>query len=117
MKNNESNESRNLICSRLSIARNRAGLSQSQVAAKLDLPRPSISEIEAGRRRVSAEELIKFAELYSVDLEWLAGKGENQVDPIRDELYLAARNAKGLKEEDIEKIIDLLTSLKSAGVK
>ena len=94
MTNNETNESRNLICSRLSIARNRAGLSQSQVAAKLDLPRPSISEIEAGRRRVSAEELIKFSEL-----------------------YLAARNAKGLKEEDIEKIIDLLTSLKSEGAK
>ena len=117
MTNNETNESRRLICSRLSIARNRAGLSQSQVAAKLDLPRPSISEIEAGRRRVSAEELIKFAELYSVDLEWIAGKGTNQIDPIRDELYLAARNAKGLKDEDIEKIIDLLTSLKSKGAK
>jgi len=117
MTKNEANKSRELICSRLSIARNRAGLSQSQVAVKLSLPRPSISEIEAGRRRVSAEELIKFAELYSVDLEWLSGKGENQIDLIRDELYLAARNAKGLKEEDIDKIIDLLTSLKSGGAK
>jgi ribosome-binding protein aMBF1 (putative translation factor) len=117
MTNNEANKSREIICSRLSIARNRAGLSQSQVAVKLNLPRPSISEIEAGRRRVSAEELIKFAELYSVDLEWLAGKDTNQVDPIRDELYLAARNAKGLNDEDLEKIIGLLTSLTSKGAK
>jgi transcriptional regulator with XRE-family HTH domain len=117
MTNNKTSESRKLICSRLSIARSRAGLSQSQVAVKLNLPRPSISEIEAGRRRVSAEELIKFAELYSVDLEWLAGKDTNKVDPIRDELYLAARNAKGLKDEDLEKVIDLLMSLRSKGAK
>jgi transcriptional regulator with XRE-family HTH domain len=83
----------------------------------LNLPRPSISEIEAGRRRITAEELLKFAELYSVDLEWLAGKDENQVNKIRDELFLAARNAKGLKVEDIEKIVDILTSLKTKGVK
>jgi len=114
MQNNV-NENRKLIGSRLSIARKRAGLSQSQVASKLELPRPSISEIEAGRRRVAADELIQFAELYSVDLDWIAGKDENRADPIRDQLYLAARNVAGLKEEDIKKVIDLLTSLKGGG--
>jgi len=112
---NDANESRKLISSRLAIARNRAGLSQSQVAAKLNLPRPSVSEIEAGRRRVSAEELVKFADLYSVDMDWLAGRGANQADPIRDKLYLAARNLAGLKEEDLEKVINLLISLKPKG--
>jgi len=110
-------EKRKLIGSRLSIARERAGLSQSQVAGQMGLPRPSISEIEAGRRRVAAEELARFAELYSVDMEWLAGVGEQKADPLRDKLQLAARGVAGLKDEDLEKVIDLLMSLKPEGNK
>ncbi len=114
---NEAIERRKLIGSRLAIARQRAGLSQSQVAAEIDLPRPSISEIEAGRRRVAADELVRFADLYSVDMDWLAGRGEQKVDLLRDKLQLAARKVAGLKEKDLEKVIDLLTSLKSRGDK
>lgn len=106
-------EKRKLIGSRLAIARKRAGLSQSQVAIELKLPRPSISEIESGRRRVAADELVMFADLYSVDMDWLAGRGEDNVDVIRDKLQLAARKVAGLKNEDLEKVIDLLTSLGS----
>jgi len=108
----EAIKTRKLIGSRLAIARERVGLSQSQVAAQINLPRPSISEIEAGRRRVAAEELVKFAELYSVDMDWLAGRGEQKVDLLRDKLQLAARKVAGLKKEDLEKVISLLTSLK-----
>lgn len=110
-------EKRQIIASRLSIARKRAGLSQAQVALQLGLSRPSISEIEAGRRRVAAEELLEFAELYAVDMDWLAGRGEKKVDTLRDELQLAARKVAGLKDEDMEKVIDLLTSLKKDGGK
>lgn len=108
----DANEKRKIIGSRLAIARDRAGLSQSQVAATLGIPRPSLSEIEAGRRRVSADELVQFADLYHVDLDWLAGRGEKKADPIMDKLYLAARNVAGLKDEDLNKVIDLLKSLK-----
>ena len=110
---NEANEKRKIIGSRLAIARKRVGLSQAQVAIELELPRPSISEIEAGRRRVAADELVKFAELYSVDMDWLAGRGEEKVDPLRDQLQLAARKVAGLKNDDLEAVIDLLMSLKS----
>ncbi len=114
---NDASERRKLIGSRLAIARKRAGLSQSQVAIETELPRPSISEIESGRRRVAAEELVRFAELYSVDMDWLAGRGEQNVDPLRDKLQLAARRVAGLKEEDLKKVIDLLMSLKPEGGK
>lgn len=110
---NEAQEKRKLIASRLSIARERAGLSQSQVAVQMGLSRPSISEIEAGRRRVAAEELVKFADIYSVDMDWIAGRGEQHVDLLRDRLQLAARKVAGLKDEDLEKVINLLTSLRS----
>ena len=113
----DAQETRKIIGSRLALARQRAGLSQAQVAGELGLTRPSISEIEAGRRRVAAEELVRLADLYHVDMDWLAGHGATQVDSVRDRLELAARQVAGLKAEDLEKVIDLLTSLKPAGDK
>lgn len=109
----EGSELRKIIGSRLAIARQRAGLSQAQVAQQVKLPRPSITEIEAGRRRVSVEEMVVFASLYEVDMNWLAGEGAEQVDPVRDKLQLAARQVANLKSEDLDKVIDLLTSLKN----
>ena len=48
---------RNAIAERLKLARDQAGLSQGQVAKKLGWHRPTVSEIEAGRRRVAADEV------------------------------------------------------------
>lgn len=108
-------ESKKIIASRLAIARERAGLSQAQVAEKIKLPRPSISEIEAGRRRVAVDEMLQFADLYQVDLDWLSGRGVAKANATRDKLQLAARQVADLRPEDLEKVIDLLTSLKSKG--
>lgn len=110
-------ESKKIIGSRLALARQRAGLSQAQVAEKMKLPRPSISEIEAGRRRVAVDEMLLFADLYQVDMNWLSGQGVEKADEIRDKLQLAARQVANLKSEDLEKVIDLLTSLKTKGKK
>ena len=68
-----SNDDTNLVATRLRTTRRMAGLSQAQVAKILGLHRPSISEMEAGRRKVSVEELAKLAKIYAVDIEWLAG--------------------------------------------
>lgn len=105
-------DTKSIIASRLQTARKRSGLSQASAAKEMGLPRPSISEIEAGRRKVSADELVKFSDLYSVDINWLAGRGETKADPIRDKLQLAAREVANLKPEDLEKVIGLLLSLK-----
>lgn len=109
---NNQEKIREIIASRMALARKRAGLSQAQAANQLNIPRPSISEIEAGRRRVSAEELVIFADLYHVDIDWLAGRGADEANTMRDSLQLAARDVANLKPEDLEKVIDLLTSLK-----
>lgn len=105
-------ELRKIISSRLAIARQNSGLSQAQVAKQINLPRPSITEIEAGRRRVSVEEIVQFADLYQVDLNWLSGQDADQADPVRDKLQLAARHVADLKSEDLEKVIELLISLR-----
>ena len=110
MKSGE--ELRRIIASRLTLARQQAGLSQAQAAKLLEVSRPTITEIEAGRRKVSAEELVAFSDIYEVSVEWLSGKDAENADMMRDKLQLAARNMSKMKKEDLERVIALLTSLK-----
>src|SRR4051812_3236203 len=63
----------NVLAQRLRTSREHAGLSQSQVAKMLNLHRPTISEIEAGRRKVNSDELARFADIYEVSVAWLTG--------------------------------------------
>lgn len=94
---------------RLRLAREQAGLSQGQVAKMLDYHRPTISEIEAGRRKVTAEEISTFANIYGVTGTWLLNESEN--DPV---IELAARELSNLNKEDLDKILRLLKSLKKS---
>jgi transcriptional regulator with XRE-family HTH domain len=103
---------REAIASRLRAAREAAGLSQGQVARELGLHRPTISEMEAGRRRVAAEELATFARLYAVSPTWLSCADTAQVDPAEDRLMLAARELSRLKPEDLNRLLDLLKTMR-----
>ena len=102
------------IAARLRLAREQAGLSQGQVAKLLELHRPSISEMEAGRRRVSAEELTKLAEIYDVSIEWLTGTNVSKTDSNYDKVELAARELSKLKEDDLERVLQLLAALRKS---
>ncbi len=51
------------LAMRLRWAREQAGLSQGQVAQRLDVHRPTISQIEAGERNVRIDELERLAAL------------------------------------------------------
>ena len=103
------NDQRQLIAQRLRIARENAGLTQGQVAKKLGMQRPTISEIEAGRRRVAAEELSTLATLYHVDTAWLTNE---QSDTTNDRITLAARELAKLKPDDLTRVVDLLKALR-----
>ena len=107
----ESEERKLHIASRLALARKHAGLSQGQVAKIMKLHRPSISEIEAGRRNVSAEELIALADIYGVSINWITSE---KVETESAKLELAARELSKLKDDDLEKVIALLTALRSS---
>jgi len=48
-------------------ARERAGLKQAEVAAKLGLPASYLSKIESGTRRLDVVELIRIAEAMGID--------------------------------------------------
>jgi transcriptional regulator with XRE-family HTH domain len=107
-------ELREQIAGRLRLARETAGLSQGQVAKRLDMHRPTISEIEAGRRRVSAEELTKFGELYGIDANWIT-VGSSNTGGDSDKIVLAARQLSKLKDKDLKRLMDLIQMLRGSG--
>lgn len=105
----ENEAKRTEIAERIRAAREQAGLSQGQVAKILSLQRPTISEIEAGRRRVSAEELAELAETFDVSVEWLVLGTAAVADP---KVELAARELGKLKSEDLDMVLKLLRTMK-----
>ena len=105
---------REAIATRLREARKVAGLSQGQVARLLAMHRPTVSEIEAGNRRVSAEELTKFAETYDVTVSWLLGESSEQLETDDPRLQLAARELSKLKPDDLERLLRLLASMRNS---
>jgi transcriptional regulator with XRE-family HTH domain len=111
----ETNEKKVIIAGRIREARKMAGLSQTQVAKMLDLHRPSISEIEAGNRSVSAEEIAQLAEIFDVSASWLLGEGTDKIDLHDNKLQLAARELQKLKPEDLDRLLRLLASMQNGG--
>ena len=105
----DSRSTRIAIATRLRAAREKAGLSQGQVAKLLGMHRPTISEIEAGRRRVSAEELSLFAKTYDVSVSWLT---KDEAEVPNPEVELAARELAKLKKEDLDTLLQLLRTLR-----
>jgi transcriptional regulator with XRE-family HTH domain len=100
-----------MVGQRIREARKMAGLSQNQLATFLKLHRPSVSEIEAGNRKVSPEELRRVSELLDVSVSWLLGEtpSDAEEDP---RVQLAARELGKLKPSDFERILKLLSALK-----
>jgi len=106
-----------IIANRIREARKMAGLSQAQVAKMLDIHRPSVSEIEAGNRSISAQEMAKLAEIFDVSASWLMGEGIEKVDVHDNKLQLAARELQKLKPEDLDRLLTILASMRSGGEK
>lgn len=100
------------IGKRLKLAREQAGLSQSQVAKMLDVHRPTISEMEAGRRKLSADELAQLSRIYDVRMTWLACADEDDVDERRDRIEIAARKLSKMSSDELDELLNLLSTLR-----
>lgn len=105
----EKEKARSKLAGRLRDARKLAGLSQAQVAELMGLHRPTVSEIEAGRRRVVSEELVHFAELYGVSTTWLLGDEDQGVSL---HALVAARELERMKPEDLERLLEIITAVR-----
>jgi len=72
--------------SRIKRLREELGISQQRLAALLGVSRSTISQIEIGVRKVSADELLKLSEIFNISVEQLLG--------LRKELEITIQEAK-----------------------
>lgn len=68
------------LAERLRTCREYAGFSQQQVADYLGVHRPTVSEIEAGRRKVDALELASLCRLYQKPMAYFLGQSIPPLD-------------------------------------
>src|SRR5690348_8793076 len=94
---------RRRIAARLKEAREYLGLSQQDVAEKLQLPRTAISQIENGQRGVEALELKALAKVYQRPISFFTG--EDPAVAASPEVDLLARQVKKLTPEDRETLL------------
>jgi len=109
----DSEEHRNLVAQRIKEARELSGLTQVQAAKMLGVHRPTISEIEAGRRKVSTEELTKFADIYDASPTYLLGELATTIDPGNPKLRLAARELEKLDPEALDSLLKVLATFQT----
>lgn len=102
------------IGERLRRSREYLGLSQEEVAEYMGISRPAVSNVEAGKRKVSAEELRRFAGLYRRPYEYFLGEAEEIAED--DETVGALfRTAQGLSDGDRQQVLRFAQFLKDAG--
>jgi len=99
------------VAERLRQAREAAGLSQGQVAKKLEMHRPTISEIEAGRRKVSAQELEQFSNVYGVSADWIVSGSTGDVTTDA-RILMAARELSKMNKADLDRLMNTLRMLR-----
>lgn len=97
-----SEEARKQLAERLRQAREYLGLSQEEVAQQMGLPRPAVSQIEHGNRRVDAIELSKFAKLYQRPVSYFTGE-----EPVGEppQIELLKRAASELSDKDRDEVL------------
>jgi transcriptional regulator with XRE-family HTH domain len=103
------------IGARLRAAREYLGLSQELVAQHLDVPRPAVSAMERGGRKVSSVELKKLARLYGKSAAFLLGDESDPVleaDEVSTALFRAARQ---LSDADRQQVLQFAEFLRHSG--
>lgn len=99
------------LIERLRKVREYLGLSQEFVAKQTGIPRPAISAIENGKRRVEALELNALATLYKHPVTYFLEGALAEPASIR----AIAREAVGLTDRDREQVLQFAQFLKSYG--
>lgn len=102
---------RTVLGARLREAREYRGYSQDDVAKYLDLPRPAISLLESGTRRLEALELKKLANLYGCSMDELTDAPATETEP--ESVRMLARAAAKLSAEDQTEVLRFAQFLRS----
>lgn len=70
---------------RIKELREKACMSQDMLARNMKLPRPAISQIESGARKIATDELIKFSEMFRVTVDDILNPGKEPDVRLQEE--------------------------------
>ena len=111
-KNNPSKTSADLdrehLAAKLKESRDYLGLSQEYVAQQTNIPRPAISEIEAGRRRVESIELQRLAALYSRPVDYFLRCEDTPATETQGQLDVEAKLRNTTKDLPVDDVAEVL---------
>lgn len=82
-----------MFAERLKALRKEAGLTQVEIAKKLNISQPTYGQWETGKRNPSAETLEKFAKFFGTSTDYLLGKTD-------------IKNSHELPAQDLEYMLD-----------
>lgn len=70
--------------SRITSEREQLGLTQAELASKVNVSQKSISKYERSERRPTYETLMKMADLFGVSVDYLLGKSDNKNSTVKN---------------------------------
>lgn len=87
------------LCDMLIYFRKRKGLSQQELADKLEMTRSAISMYETGKREPDLETLEIFADFYNVDMDTLTGRNPTRWQKARENILSFVTDSLNLPKE------------------
>ena len=95
---------------RLRVLRKQHGLTQGQLAEKLNLTKSVVSAYENDIRLPSYDVLITLSRIFKVSTDYLLGQSKKEADLIESQKYYA--DLTGLSEEEIDVLRNLIHLMK-----
>ena len=70
---------------RIKELRDKTGMSQDTLAKRMKLPRPAISQIESGARKIATDELLKLSQIFHIPVNDLINPGKEPEIHLQEE--------------------------------
>jgi transcriptional regulator with XRE-family HTH domain len=96
---------------RIKELRERAGISQDALARNMKLPRPAISQIESGARKIATDELLRFSQIFHVPVDSLLNPGKEPevcLDERKEEKEPKTRMRISVPQKNLQKFKEVL---------
>ncbi|MEY2239413.1 helix-turn-helix domain-containing protein [Bacillus altitudinis] len=109
-----------LFGKRITTLRKKAGLTQEELAKKLNVTRSALSQYELGTREPNYDLLLKIADFFEVTVDYLIGRSDNPDYKIIDDnkiesdpdLQIAFHAASDFSEEARKQTIDFINYIR-----
>lgn len=91
--------------------REKAGMTQTELAKKMDFDKSTMSKVENGTRKVSSDELRKLSKIFDVSADYLLGnenKSSEKTADLADKDTVFTYEGRQIPPEDLEYMKRLL---------